>query len=542
MKRAAAVTLLILLALFLTQRRPTATPQAPPPDTRTYRLIFGETDTTGKTFDGSVDADVVSLVGWRFTDADRVMGKTWTLSTHLINLEDQRQGMTPVGGPATKRLAEAGVVVTVGGPATTPVRVSTAQGDFEFANVDYGRPASFLSGNVTVERVPETLRLTDDTYEDDYPAPLVIRAGELWVAWIGYRDAGDVVLVRRPGEPPVRISGPGDHQRPALAEDGAGRIWVVWSQNENQAWHLRARRLENGRWGAVEQITSGEGPNLSPVFAVDTAGDLHLAWQGFRQKRGQILLKTFRQGRWSDEIALSEGQGDHWDPSIAADPTSGVWVAWDGYSTGDFQIYARRYGEGRPGALERVSRSRLFSARPSIACDGRGRPWIAWEESGPNWGKDWAVDDRAGTVLYKDRAVRVAALDGGRWREPAGQVRDALSDRMRRFHQLPSIAFDRAGALWMILRARTSAVNSREDYWASGGRWEFYVTRLEGSIVNRRRDRVTDRISDHAEDLSFQGLTVHTVLAAGRAAGDLAGRRRFGRIERRVGERTVARQ
>ena len=33
-----------------------------------------------------------------------------------------------------------------------------------------------------------------------------------------------------------------------------------------------------------------------------------------------------------------------------------------------------------------------------------------------NWGKDWAVDDQVGTVLYKDRAIRVAR------RIEAGQV------------------------------------------------------------------------------------------------------------------------
>ncbi len=489
MKRAGVALLLAAAGLWLAlgrQAPPPAITQPPSPNTRTFRIVFGENDSDPRTWDGTIEVaggEIASLAGWRFAEGDALDGaRGWKLRTRVINLEDQRRGMTEVGGPAIRRLAEAGVLVSVRGPAAARVRVFTAQGNFDFANLPYGRPAAFLNGRVTVERVPEPELLTDDTYEDDYPAAALTRAGDLWVAWIGYRDKGDVVLVRRRGDKPVILSGPGDHQRPAIAEDAAGRLWVVWSQQQQGAWHLRARRLENGRWTPVETLTSGEGPNLSPGLAADRAGNLHVVWQGFRQRQGRILLKTCAGARWSDEIPLSEGAGDNWDPSIAPDPRGGVWVAWDGYQTGEFQIYARRYAESKPGSVHWVSRNRLFSARPSIACDPQGRPWIAWEQSGPNWGKDWAVDDQAGTVLYKDRSIRVAFLDAGSaWREPAIPVGEALSDRIRRFHQHPRLAFDSAGRLWMIFRVRTTAVNSRADYWASGGRWEFYVSQLAGA-------------------------------------------------------------
>lgn len=487
MKRLGVLVALGAAGLWLAPGRqaPVAARPAAGGETRSYRIVFGETDTAGKTWDGTIEAsggEVASLAGWRFGEGDRLdETRGWTLATRVINLEDQRQGMTEVGGRAIQRLAEAGVVVKVRGPAEARVRVFTAQGNLEFSNVPYGRKAVFLNGNATVERVPEPELLSDDTYEDDYPAAAVTRSGDLWAAWLGYRDKGDVVLVRRRGDKPVTLSGPGDHQRPAIAEDGRGRLWVVWSQQEQGVWRLRARRLEGGRWTAVETLTSGEGPNLSPALATDRAGNVHVVWQGFRERQGRILLKTFTGSAWSDEATLSEGPGDNWDPAIAADPRGGVWVAWDGYQTGEFQVYARRYTESKPGPVHWVSRNRLFSARPSVACDAQGRPWIAWEQSGPNWGKDWAVDDPAGTVLYKDRSIRVAFLDaGGQWREVAAPVSEALSDRMRRFHQHPRVAFDSAGRLWMIFRVRTSATNSRADYWAAGGRWEFYATQLAG--------------------------------------------------------------
>ncbi len=483
MKRAILAALVVVIGVVVAARQQVATrpQQAAAVEQRSYRIVFGETDTAGKTWDGSIEisgGEIASLEGWRFAAGDSVDGtRGWKLQTRVGNLEDQRRGTTVVGQPPIQRLIEAGVVARVRG-AGAKARVSTAHGDFEFEGVDYGRAAAFFGGNVTVERVPESERLTDGAYQDDFPAAAVARDGSLWTAWLGYRDKADVLLAARRGEPPAVVSGPGDHQQPAIAADGAGRVWVVWSQNVDGVFQLRARRLENGRWGAVETVTSGEGPNVSPAVAVDRAGDLHVAWQGFRQRRAQILLKSFRQGRWSGEVALSEGPGDHWHPAIAADPSGGVWTAWDGYGSGTYQIYARRYSAGRAGALHDVSRNNRFAARPSIACSTSG-PWIAWEESGSHWGKDWAVDDPAANKLYTDRSIRAAMLAGNEWREVAATAAGALSDRMRRFHQSPVLAFDSSGRPWMLLRARTSAVNSREDNWANSGRWEFYVTRWE---------------------------------------------------------------
>ena len=173
--------------------------------TATYRIIFGETDTAGKTWDGSIEVpggEVVSLAGWRLGPTDSIDGvRGWKLSTRVANMEDQRRGPTVVGQPAVQRLIEAGVIAAVRAAPGRAVRVTTAQGNFEFTDVAMGGGASFLGGNAMVERVPETERLTDAAYEDDFPAAAVTRDGSLWVAWLGYRDKADYVLVRKRGEP-----------------------------------------------------------------------------------------------------------------------------------------------------------------------------------------------------------------------------------------------------------------------------------------------------------------------------------------------------
>ncbi len=51
---------------------------------------------------------------------------------------------------------------------------------------------------------------------------------------------------------------------------------------------------------------------------------------------------------------------------------------------------------------------------------------------------------------------------------------------MRPFVQQPELAFDSAGHLYMTLRVRTSTRTSRIDFWAAGGRWETFLTHLDG--------------------------------------------------------------
>ncbi|MEK7754228.1 MAG: DUF3604 domain-containing protein, partial [Acidobacteriota bacterium] len=45
---------------------------------------------------------------------------------------------------------------------------------------------------------------------------------------------------------------------------------------------------------------------------------------------------------------------------------------------------------------------------------------------------------------------------------------------------LPRIACDRSGRIWVALQIRTAAGTNRADFWCAGGRWEHFLTSLEG--------------------------------------------------------------
>ncbi|HYM13603.1 MAG TPA: DUF3604 domain-containing protein, partial [Bryobacterales bacterium] len=116
----------------------------------------------------------------------------------------------------------------------------------------------------------------------------------------------------------------------------------------------------------------------------------------------------------------------------------------------------------------------------SVAVDAQDRVWVAWDESGANWGKDWNHEDSwRGTPLYTDRAIRVAVLDHGSWKQPA-DLAGSIPARYRRYWQMPQLAADAAGRIWMLLQCRTSSANNRADYWANNGRWEYFYTSYEG--------------------------------------------------------------
>ncbi|MEK7404598.1 MAG: hypothetical protein AAB225_05775, partial [Acidobacteriota bacterium] len=125
-------------------------------------------------------------------------------------------------------------------------------------------------------------------------------------------------------------------------------------------------------------------------------------------------------------------------------------------------------------------RGESFSARPSVAVMAGGAPVVAWEESDTLWGKDFAfLFDQRGTTLYKNRRIRVAYRDSAGWKEIAAPVAETAPAGIRRFLQQPALATD-GERLYLAFRCRSSAATARIDGFAAGGRWEVFLTHLDG--------------------------------------------------------------
>src|SRR5437879_8076663 len=143
-------------------------------------------------------------------------------------------------------------------------------------------------------------------------------------------------------------------------------------------------------------------------------------------------------------------------PDAAADSEGNVYVAWDSYRTGNYDIFLRRIAnDGSMGPIQQVTKSVRLQAHVSVAVDGAGRVWLAWDESGANWGKDYARDDTwRGTALYTDRRPRVAVLENGKWSQPVADPMGAVPERYRRYAELPRLTADGAGRIWMAIEMR----------------------------------------------------------------------------------------
>ncbi len=472
-----------LLLVFVRPAR--VEPQAAPPsaDIAQFRIAVGLTDTAAKPWAGTLGVTGGALDGargWRFSQQDRVDaqgGFSFRTKTGMFEnqLLGENFGQTGWGDKFAQRIIPEGLIVRVKGPGR--VQFSSDSGNFEFSaeSVALGKPLEVLGGNGSVERLPIEERISETGPADDAPAIAVTADGARWIAYLSYQNAADRVLVSGGGKL-HEIAGKGDHQSPTIADDGKGRIWVVWSQNDQPVFHLYARSFDGTRWSAAQKLTGSGGNNIWPRLVANGAGRLALVWQGFRNNQAVILVREYAGGAWSAERQVSEGPGNCWAPSAAYDGAK-LWIAWDSYATGAYQIYVRQGSS----PVQRITRGEDFSVRPSIAVV-RGTPVVAWEESDALWGKDYTfLFDRRGTFLYKNRRIRVAYLEAGEWKELAAPVTAAVPASMRRFVQQPLLATDDAGHLYMSFRVRTSTATSRYDGWANNGRWNTFVTHLDGS-------------------------------------------------------------
>jgi hypothetical protein len=494
---AAAVAALALL-IFSPGRMPVLHAQTGSPTARTgIGITFGEKQERATDYSGSIaltEGRVIQIIPWRFFGDDQAQGAdAWKLTTRRGNMENQPDRPQPISTPgAAQNIVPKGVTAVVDAPPSSQVTIRTAAGTYTFRldNLNGGRVLPFADGDVTVQATPAPVRISparpgpNAVAEHDYPSLAIASDGSAWSAWQVYQDGGDRVLVAHStgtgwsAPEPLTEAGQ-DIFRTAIAQDARGRIWVVWSQRTGQTWDLTARVNDGRGWSAPRKLTNGNAPNFFHKLTRDTAGNLHLVWVAHIDGVSHVMWSRLAGDAWSSPAEISGPSA--WMPDAAADSQGNLWVAWDSYRNRNYDIFLRRIGaDGTPGPLQPVTKSPRFQAHVSLAVDRAGRVWLAWDESGANWGKDWARDDTwRGTTLYTDRRPRVAVLENGKWSQPADPM-GAMPARYNRYVEAPKLAADGAGRIWLALETRVSTAMNRSDWWANNGRWEVFLTAYEG--------------------------------------------------------------
>lgn len=460
--------------------------------TVSLRVRFGTGDTQALPWDGTLEAtggEVLALRDWRPHPEDRIEGKnSWKLSTRKgINFTLRPVEEEPLTDP-TPYLWQAGLIVDLKATSGTRVKFTTKQGEFEVApaNVAAGDTAKFLGGRVAVNRVPTARVVSTSGSEADFPTMLSGANGEVWVAWIAYRNQANSILARRfdgrawgPVQPLVEN---GDVFLVKMARDAKGRAWAVWSQQVNGNWDLYGRRLEGQNWGATERLTTAPQPDLYPVLASDSQGALWLAWQGFRGGQGDIHVRRNAGDSWGPEETVSTSRANDWAPAIAADGAGSVYVAWDTYDKGNYDVVMRRFRNGKWTEVAAIADTPKYEAHVSLACDKDNRLWAAWNESGMQWGKDTGfLLTRQSTALYRSRWMSVAVYNGSEWQEPAAALEPSLPEELRGYNDLPVLQTDGAGRVWLFFRHRTNRVRDTPATSVNHrALWEIWGVSYEG--------------------------------------------------------------
>ncbi len=377
----------------------------------TFRVRFGLTDTEPTAWDGSADVSggrVASLRSWRPRASDEIGESSWRLSTAPGRKFRYRNWEPEPSFPVPDYLHLPGLILTVEAVGDARVDLQTAGGhlSFRLSEQPPGLRRSFLQGAVVVERAGNYTSVSDQSSHNGFADTVAGESGEFWVAWIGYRNWGNSVFVRRlddqgRGEIQEVTSGASDAYYVRLASDGRGGVIAVWADQRDGNFDLYGRRFDGESWSVIQRLTDAPQPDIHHALATDSQGAVWLVWQGFREGRSDIFARKLDGGTWSPEARVSLSPADDWHPAIAADSKGGVYVAWETYENNDYDILMRKFSGGAWADVVPVADTRRYEAYPSLTCDSEDRLWAAWNESGLQWGKDTGfLLNRPATQLY----------------------------------------------------------------------------------------------------------------------------------------------
>jgi hypothetical protein len=403
-----------------------------------------------------------------------------------------------------------------------------------------GKTHLLQNGRALVRLITTATPVVTDKTEDDFPAACYGPDGTLWVAYISYTvkeesrrieapqlkeqptdfkayytpDFGDQLFVKsyRDGKwsKPIAITGPKeDLMRCAIAAEGDGTVWAIYSANRDGKHSIYARPISKAyakdvgkdpapQAGKEQRLVSG----INPIASTDRNGRVHALYKDFypNQWWPQVPIRCI-DGRWSIHPNKSfVGTSDPWHIAMAAGPKGQVEAAFDAFNEGDYDILRYSYpGDATLGDYLTIASSR-YEARPSLCFDTQNRLWMAYEEGPEQWGKNFgALDSTGGNPLYFDRTVKVVCLVDGKLMKPVAEL-PPLGKRgdspdtgqkveSRPRYAYPQIGIDGKGRVWLTYREKFGSRFSSHP----GSYWLTKARRLDG-------DKWTEPIEVHHSD------------------------------------------
>jgi hypothetical protein len=202
---------------------------------------------------------------------------------------------------------------------------------------------------------------------------------------------------------------------PSLVVEPGGIVHVVWAEGGTRIFY---KKCDGVAWGTTEYLTPAGGEVYTPSLAQDGAGRLHLVWCDCRDNDDEIYYKVFDGAAWGPDTRLTEAAGMSWNPAVAVDPSGKIHVAWYDTRDGAAEIYYKVWDGAAWGPDTRLTLAGINAAQPAIAADLAGRVYVAWGDyrdgnneiyvkvwDGAAWGPDTRLTYSGGTSWNPSLAV-----------------------------------------------------------------------------------------------------------------------------------------
>ena len=293
-----------------------------------------------------------------------------------------------------------------------------------------------------------TLADQDGRFNDE---PTLARSadGSVFVAWNGFRDGADELMVAR-YEP---SGGAWRHMGTWRAVGGkatyilnpkviaAGNdVYLLYAAERNRAWDIYAVPCGPGGPGRPIALTADPAADIKPD-GVWHNGTLWVAWESNREGARRILLGGLRAGKRLPVEDVSGPSKSNYGPSLAVRSNGSMAVAWHGFRAHNYDVFLReRSASGAWKPEQRVTRAPTIDRHPILA----------------TWKDDlWLVYENAQMKGYRtgatgQRRIVVAKVTPRGLEAPAGQ-KDASPLWARAEAAAP--AFDDSGRLWVAYLA-----------------------------------------------------------------------------------------
>ncbi len=235
----------------------------------------------------------------------------------------------------------------------------------------------------------ETVVTEGDGRFSDEPSMVRTSDGSLYVAWNGFRNGADALMIARyqfaNGEfrklgAWEALGGRGTSILGPKVVAAGSEVFVLYAAERNRAWDIFAMPCGAKGPGRAVAVTNDAAVDIKPD-GVWHKGTLWVVWESNRQSARSIRLASVVGNRVSQPEAVNAAGRSNYGPSIVAESNGTLDVAWHSFRNNNYDIFMRRRSRSGDWTPERrVSTAPTMDRHAALALS-KDDVWVFWENS-----------------------------------------------------------------------------------------------------------------------------------------------------------------